>query len=109
MGRPAEVFVRDLSGAEGTRLVRITRTAKDPIKMRRAIVVLMSAQGQPAPDIAHLLDAGEDYVRGVIHAFDERGFDALDPKWSGGAPNKIDEQTRAWICAIARCDPPFPR
>ncbi|MEK8110401.1 helix-turn-helix domain-containing protein [Micromonospora sp. M12] len=24
-----------------------------------------------------------------------------------GTPNKIDDQTRAWICAIARCDPRF--
>jgi hypothetical protein len=34
-----------------------------------------------------------------------RGFDALDPQWNGCTPNKIDEQTRAWICAIARCAP----
>ncbi|MDI5937361.1 helix-turn-helix domain-containing protein [Micromonospora sp. DH15] len=66
--------------AEGQRLQRITRTAKDPVKLRRAIVVLMSAQGQPAPDIAHLLKASEDYVRDVIHAFNERGLDALNPK-----------------------------
>ncbi|SCL16253.1 helix-turn-helix domain-containing protein [Micromonospora inyonensis] len=65
----------------------------------------MSAQGQPAPDIAHLLRASEDYVRHAIHAFNERGFDALEPKWSGGAPRRIDEQTRDWICVIARCDP----
>ncbi|WP_309223402.1 helix-turn-helix domain-containing protein [Micromonospora sp. CP22] len=56
------------------------------MKLRRAIVVLMSAQGQPAPDIAHLLKVSEDYVRDVIHAFNERGFDALSTKWSGGAP-----------------------
>jgi hypothetical protein len=56
--------------AEGQRLQRITRTAKDPVKLRRAIVVLMSAQGQPAP-------------------------------------RRIDEQTRDWICVIARCDPRF--
>ncbi|MFI2666592.1 helix-turn-helix domain-containing protein [Micromonospora carbonacea] len=43
----------------------------------------MSAQGQPAPDIAHLLRTSEDYIRDVIHAFSERGFDALNPKWSG--------------------------
>ncbi|WP_229784383.1 IS630 family transposase, partial [Pilimelia anulata] len=71
------------------------------------IVVLMSAQGQPAQDIAHLMRVTGDYVRDVIHAFNERGFDALDPKWSGGAPRRIDEQTRAWICAIAGCDPRF--
>ncbi|MFE9695026.1 IS630 family transposase [Micromonospora sp. NPDC005806] len=107
MGRRPEVFVRQVSMAEGQRLQRITRTAKDPVKLRRAIVVLMSAQGQPAPDIAHLLKTSEDYVRDVIHAFNERGFDALDPKWSGGAPRRIDEQTRDWICVIARCDPRF--
>lgn len=77
------------------------------MKLRRAIVVLMSAQGQPAPDIAHLLKTSEDYVRDVIHAFNERRFTALDPKWSGGAPRRIDEQTRDWICVIARCDPRF--
>ncbi len=54
------------------------------MKLRRAIVVLMSAQGQPAPDIAHLLRASEDYVRDVIHAFNERGFDALNPRMERG-------------------------
>jgi transposase len=53
---------------EGQRLQRIGRTAKDPVKLRRAIVVLMSVQGQSAPDIAHLLDCSVEYVRGVIHA-----------------------------------------
>ncbi|WP_233513384.1 hypothetical protein [Micromonospora craterilacus] len=47
VGRRPEVFVRALSMPEGQRLQRITRTAKDPVKLRRAIVVLMSAQGQP--------------------------------------------------------------
>ncbi|MER7475538.1 IS630 family transposase [Micromonospora sp. NPDC000018] len=107
MGRRPEVFVRQVSMVEGQRLQRITRTAKDPVKLRRAIVVLMSALGQPAPGIAHLLKVTEDYVRDVIYAFNERGFDAPGPKWSGGAPRRIDEQTRDWICVIARCDPRF--
>jgi hypothetical protein len=55
MGRKPEVFVRSVSMVEGQRLQRIGRTAKNPVKLRRAIVVLMSAQGQPAADIAHLL------------------------------------------------------
>jgi transposase len=44
MGRSPEVFVRPVSMAEGRRLQRIGRTAKDPVKLRRAIVVLMSAR-----------------------------------------------------------------
>jgi transposase len=103
---PGSVRASTVDG-QGQRLQKITRTAKNPVKLRRAIVVLMSAQGQPAPDIAYLLKATGDYVRDVIHAFNERGFDALDPEWSGGTPNKISEQTRDWICVIARCDPRF--
>lgn len=107
MGRRPEVFVRSVSMAEGQRLQRISRTAKDPVKLRRAIVVLMSAQGQPAADIAHLMQVSVDYVRDVIHAFNDRGFDALDPKWSGGPPTRFDGPTRTKIRAIAWCDPRF--
>jgi hypothetical protein len=42
VGRRPEVFVRALSMAEGQRLQKITRTAKNPVKLRREIVVLMA-------------------------------------------------------------------
>jgi transposase len=105
MARPPEVFVRPVTMTEGRRLQRIGRTAKDPVKLRRAIVVLMSAQGQSVPDIAHLLDCSPEYVRTVIHAFNDTGFAALDPKWSGGRPKTISEQARRRICLTARCCP----
>jgi len=105
VARRPSVFVRPLSMDEGRKLQRITRTAKDPVRMRRAIVVLMSGQGQTVRDITSLLQVSEDYVRDVIHAFNERGFDALDPKWSGGRPRKIGKQVREWICLIARTSP----
>ena len=44
------------------------------MKLRRAV-----------RDITSLMQVGEDYVRDVIHAFNERGFATLDPKWSGDA------------------------
>ncbi|MER5853273.1 helix-turn-helix domain-containing protein [Streptomyces sp. NPDC002012] len=46
----------------------------------------MSARGQTVKDITTLMRVGEDYVRDVIHAFNERRFDALDPRWSEGHP-----------------------
>lgn len=49
------MFVRPVSMEEGRRLQRISRTAKDPVRLRRAIVVKMSAQGQSVPDITSLL------------------------------------------------------
>lgn len=105
MARRPEVFVRSLSTAEGSKLQRISRTAKDPVKLRRTIVVLMSAQGQSVPDITSLMQVSDGYVRDVIHAFNERGFDALNPKWSGGRPTVIGEQLRERICLIARTSP----
>src|SRR4051812_38402944 len=90
---------------EGRKVQRITRTAKDPVRLRRAIVVMMSGQGQAVRDITSLLQVSEDYVRDVIHAFNERGFDALDPKWSGGRRRRIGDRIREWICLIARTSP----
>jgi hypothetical protein len=78
--RRSSVFVRPVTMDEGRRLQRISRTAKDPVRLRRAIVVLMPAQGRTVKDITSLMQVGEDYVRDVIHTFNERGFDALDPK-----------------------------
>ncbi len=105
MARKPSVFVRALSMEEGRKLQKITRTSKDPVRLRRAIVVMMSGQGQAVGDITSLLQVSDDYVRDVIHAFNERGFDALDPKWSGGRPRRIGDQIREWICLIARTSP----
>ncbi|MEU2265082.1 helix-turn-helix domain-containing protein [Streptomyces olindensis] len=65
----------------------------------------MSAQGQTVKDITTLMQVGEDYVRDVIHAFNWRGFDALDPKWSGGRPRMISDEVREHISLIARTSP----
>ncbi|GAA2439289.1 hypothetical protein GCM10010405_23290 [Streptomyces macrosporus] len=46
-------------------------------------MVPMSAQGRSMRDITSPLRIGEDYVRDVIHALNERGFDAPTPEWSG--------------------------
>jgi hypothetical protein len=40
------VFVRPLSMDEGRKLQKITRSAKNPVRLRRAMVVMMSGQGQ---------------------------------------------------------------
>jgi hypothetical protein len=40
MARQPEVFVRELDPAEAQRLVKITRTARDRVRLRRAGIVL---------------------------------------------------------------------
>ncbi|WP_433665366.1 helix-turn-helix domain-containing protein [Nocardia sp. CA-128927] len=44
---------------------------------------MASAQGQPVGLICRLMQVSEGYARQVIHEFNEQGFAALDPKWSG--------------------------
>ncbi|MFJ2033865.1 helix-turn-helix domain-containing protein [Streptosporangium sp. NPDC087985] len=88
MGRRPSVFVRPVSMEEGRRLQRISRTAKDPVRLRRAIVVLMSAQGQTVKDITSLMRVGEDYVRDVIQAFNERGSTRLTQNGARDAPGR---------------------
>ena len=84
MGRPPEVFVRPVTMTEGQRLQRIGRTAKDPVRLRRAIVVLMSAQGRACPDIAHLLDCSQGYVRGCDPRLQRHGVRGVGPKMERG-------------------------
>src|SRR3954451_2822906 len=89
MARQPEVFVRDLDPAEAQRLVKITRTARDRVRLRRAGIVLASVQGRSAAEAAAMFAATAQYAREVIHAFNDHGFAALDPKWSGGRPPRF--------------------
>ena len=72
-------------------MARIAKTSKVPVRARRAIVVM--ARAAAAGRVDREVDAGVEkrYVRHVIHDFNEQGFDALDPKWSGGRPSKTIE------------------
>jgi len=90
---------------EAQRLVKVARTMRDRVRLRRAGIVLASVQGRSAGDIAVMFAATDGYVREVIHAFNEQGFAALDPKWSGGRPRRFGPAARELICRTARADP----
>ena len=49
MARRPSVFVRPLSMDEGRKLQKITRTAKNPVLMRPATVVMMFGPGPDLP------------------------------------------------------------
>ncbi|GAA3434866.1 IS630 family transposase [Kutzneria kofuensis] len=105
MARQPEVFTRSLEPEEAQRLVKITRSAKDGVRLRRSGIVLASMQGRSAGEIAAMFAATEGYVREVIHAFNDSRFAALSPKWSGGRPRKFGPAAREQICRIAACKP----
>src|SRR3954467_3253581 len=100
------VRARRLSQEEGRRLQRIVRRGKHgSVRVRRALIIMASASGTPVPAIAQLVAADEDTVRDVIHAFNDKGLDALDPKWAGGRPRLISPDDEAFIVATALTRP----
>jgi len=105
VARKPEVFVRELDPEQAQRLVRVSRTAKDRVRLRRAGMVLASLQGRSAPEIAMMFAAKEQTVRDVISAFNDRGFAALDPKGHRGSMPKIGPVVREEICRTAKSDP----
>ena len=103
--RPPEVFVRELSGEEANRLKSISRRAKHQCKRERAMILLASHTQMSAPEIAALVRTDDSHVRKVIHAFNQEGFDSLDPDYRGGRPKKATPAERDRIIAVARARP----
>ena len=100
------VRVREITNDEGNRLLRtVRRDSGSVVTWRRAQMVLLSAQGMDAPQIAEITFTSPDRVRDVIHNFNADGFDSLRPKYAGGRPPKFDAEDRATITQIALARP----
>ena len=99
------LYVRNISMPEGRRLQRIVRSDPSRIKMRRAQVILASAQGSRVPDIAERLYFSEAHIRTIIKAFNAEGFAGLAPKYGIGRPPKFSEEQHSLIIETALCPP----
>ncbi len=109
------VRARRLTDEEGRRLQQIVRHGKhESVRVRRAVIIMASASGTLVPAIARLVAADEDTVRDVIHAFNQKGLAALDPRWAGGRPRLISDEDIEVIVTAAATRPeklgqPFTR
>jgi transposase len=72
------IFVRSLSQEEREALEAGLRS-KDAFVVRRSQILLASSRGESPPKIAASLACGSQTVRNALHAFNERGLDALVP------------------------------
>ena len=100
------VRVRDLTSAEGNKLLGIVRRGSGSVvRWRRAQIILWSAQAMDVPAIAKIAFTSEDRVREVIHNFNTDGFDSLAPKYAGGRPPKFTLPERQEIKKIALSRP----
>jgi len=100
------IRVREITGDEGNRLLRIVRRSSGSVvTWRRAQMVLLSAQGMDVGQIAKVAFTSPDRVRAVLHNFNDDGFDSLVPKYSGGRPPTFTLAERREIKKIALSRP----
>ena len=101
--------VREDVARQGTAWLRSLRRRgtefASAVMVRRAQVIDMSRRGYSAPEIADALDATGDWVRKVIHEFNDIGLEALVPAWGGGRPRVITDEMRARIVEIVDSRP----
>ena len=99
------LYVRSIGIAEGRKLQQIIRRDANRIKVRRAQVVLASAQGSKVPDIARRLYFCDEHVRTIIKEFNADGLDALVPRYGGGRPPKFSDEQISLIVEAGLCPP----
>ena len=90
------IFIRPLTDEERGQLEADRRTA-DACRVRRAQIVLASAQQLSPKPIAQLVGCSVQTVRNVIHAFNTRGMGGLEKQ----SPRTYDKPTGVWTLALA--------
>lgn len=102
----SQVQVRPLRPYEGQKLVRWLRQGKDAIAVRRAEIVLRSSQGDAANQIAQSLYFSADYVRKVIHRFNDEGLESLKAHYgNGGRPKTVQPEHESQLVELALTPP----
>jgi transposase len=100
------IFVRTLSEQEREALEEGLRSS-EAFVLRRCQILLASARGEIAPQIARNLGCGAQTVRDAIHDFNERGLDAL--KASSSRPREVhaafDEEGARSLEELLHCSP----
>jgi transposase len=97
--------VREITNEEGNRLRTSIRHSDDLIEMKRAQVILASAQRFTVQKIAMISQMSEGYIRTLIHRFNEDGVAMLKPRWNPGDRHKFSIETRDRLVALATSRP----
>ena len=100
------IYAREITNEEGNQLKRLLRRSNDSFKIKRAQVILASAQSMRVPEISKSLGFSSDYVSYVIHGFNERGFEVLKSKYRNcGSSPKFGNEEHQLIINIALSKP----
>ena len=99
------IHVRRITNGEGNRLRNIVRHGKDPIEMKRAQVILSSAQGFTPQKISDIVLLTPEYVRTLIRWFDREGLEMLKPQWKPGGNRKFTPEQKQELVSLATSKP----
>jgi len=99
------ISVRPITNEEGNKLRRIVRHGREPVEVRRAQVILASAQGFTPPNISPIVGMSEGYIRELIHSFNDNGMAMLKPSWKPGGNCKFTAEQKERLVALATSRP----
>ncbi|HET6497798.1 MAG TPA: helix-turn-helix domain-containing protein [Coriobacteriia bacterium] len=94
MGRRTELFVRELSDGERPHLLKLARRSKNPTVQHRAMLLFASFRARPSARSPSSTGRSATHLAELIHAFNAKGFAALDPRPGGGRLRRIDPDQR---------------
>ena len=103
------LYVRSLKLKEGRKIQAILRRGKNRTAIRRAQVILMSAQEMRVRDIALQTLLHPEYVRRLIRRFDIEGLRLFEERPGRGRPGEFSDEIKAEIAEIAQCPPSLLR
>ena len=99
------LFVRELLSGERNELRRLVRAGEDAKIVRRAQMVLLSAQGQTASQIGALWELTAQGVRKILRRFNDEGISGLPDRPRKGRPRKTNERYVALLKQAVSADP----
>jgi transposase len=103
MSRP--LFVRQLTPSERNELRGLVRAGKDARVVRRAQMILLSAQGQTPAQIGACWELTAQGVRKILLRFNEEGISGLADRPRRGRPRKTNERYVALLKQAVSTDP----
>lgn len=98
-------YVRPLSNPEGEAILRLVRRSGNVTTTRRAEVVLASAQGMEAKDIAAQYHFDVQHVRLIIRLFNDGGIEAIKAKKRPGRPPEFTPEEQSALVELALIPP----
>ena len=97
------LFVRSLRVEEEQELSQRLKAATKTKVYVRLKTVELSAQGKRVQEIGALLGRHPNSIRSYLHQFNQGGFEALMPRWGGGASQKLSGLDKAyWEDVLSR-------